>query len=197
MAGEKETSQEPVKDADGIIIHDYRSVMLVVVPPDGFGEQALRYVRSSLDSVEIGTRCTSPRYDEPVKGRLQDEFLVEDELPGQTMANYSGIFVVAGEGGGLAGDQDVLRLVKEAAAADKWIVTFGSGLTVLARAGVISGARVTGAPETRDEASRAGAKFTGRAVAVTGKVVTGLDESAGLRLGRTVAELMGAELAGN
>lgn len=193
MAGETEESKGPVKDADGIVIHDYRSVMLAVVPPDGFGEQALRHVRCSLDSVNIGTRTTSPRYDEQVKGRLQDEFLVDDELAGQRMADYSGLFVVAGEGDGLAGDPDVSRLVKEAAASGKWIVTFGSGLTVLARAGVVSGARVTGTPDSRDEARRAGARFTGRAVEVDGKIVTGLDESAGLRLGRALAELADAE----
>ena len=69
-------------DQDGIPITRYAGMVLVVLPPTGFGEQALRFVRSSLANVNIGTRAASTEYDDSVKGRLQDEFLVDEQLAG-------------------------------------------------------------------------------------------------------------------
>ena len=38
-------------------------MVLVVVPPSEFGDESLRYARSSLSNVHVGTRSVSTRAD--------------------------------------------------------------------------------------------------------------------------------------
>jgi putative intracellular protease/amidase len=190
MADKKETAQDPRLDQDGIAIHEYEKIVLVVLPSEGFGEGALRSVRSTLEAAGVETRCVSPNRDEAVKGRLQDEFLVDEALAGQKMSDYAGIFLAAGDTEELTPNGDLLRLLGEANSMGKWIATFGSGLSALAKADILRGKKVTGSIACRDLVSQAGAKYTGRPLEVADNVITALDECAGLRLGRAFAEMM-------
>ncbi len=179
-------------DADGIVIQWHRSRVLVVVPPNDFGEESLRYARSSLHNVSVGTWSVSTAYDEAVKGRHQDEFLVDGQLIGTSMDEFSGVIFVGGEGATKLADQaDVLRLAREAAQAGKPIGAWGHSVAILARAGVLEGTRVTGAPDVEAEVRRAGGKFSGRELEVSGSIVTSRDEAVGMRFGRALAEMVG------
>lgn len=179
-------------DADGLIVQKYKSVVLVVVPPQEFGEECLRYSRSSLYNVHVGTRTVSTQFDELTKGRLQDEFLVDGPLAGASLEAHSGVLFVGGEGAArYLDDPDVLRLAREAAQHKKMIAAWGHAVQLLARAGVLKGRRVTGHPSTKDALVAAGAKYTGRQVEVDGQLVTGLDETAGMRFGKALAALVG------
>lgn len=191
MSADPETAQDANLDEEGLVIQKYLSTVLVVVPEHGFGEQALRFARSSLANVHVGTRSVSRQYDGEVKGRLQDEFQVDEELSGQSMENYSGILICGGEGDELANDGDVQRLLKEASAADKLIASYGNGLAALANAGVIKGKRVTGTESCREGAKRAGGKYTGRQLERAGKLITTLDENSGMRFGKALAHVVG------
>ncbi len=187
MPADQETAQETGLDEDGLVIQTYLSTVLVVVPSSGFGEQALRFARSSLANIHVGTCAVSSQYDEEVKGRLQDEFMVDEKLSGQSMERYSGILICGGETDELASDSDVQRLLQEAAAADKLIASYGNGLAALARAGVVKGKRVTGAACCADAVKRAGGKYTGRQLTIDGKLITTIDESSGMRFGKALA----------
>lgn len=191
MAADQETDQDAALDEDGLIIQSYLSRVLVVVPASGFGEQALRFARSSLAAIRVGTLSVSRQYDEAVVGRLQDEFLVDERLEGQSMQDYSGILICGGESAELADDADVRRLLTEAHAAEKLIASYGNGLAALAAAGVVRGKRVTGSPECEAVTRRAGGKYTGRQLEVAGNLVTSLDESAGMRFGKALASVVG------
>ncbi|MCB9916098.1 MAG: DJ-1/PfpI family protein [Planctomycetes bacterium] len=191
MAAEPETAPDAALDEDGIPIQKYLARVLVVVPEQGFGEQAYRFARSSLAGIRVGTRAVSRQFDEMVKGRLQDEFLVDEHLEGQDMADYAGVIVCGGESDELATDAEVRRLVTAAAAAGKLVAAYGNGLAALANAGVVKGKRVTGAPECEADARRAGAKYTGRQLEEAGNVITALDESAGMRFGKALAQAVG------
>ena len=189
MAEEKTAEEE--LDEDGLVVQKYSSVVLVVLPPEGFGEQILRYARSSLYNVHVGTRSVSTQDQDLVKGRLQDEFLVDHALSEATMADYSGILIAGTEGRcALAEDSRVLELVRQAAGDDKLIGTWGSGLEVLTRADVIRGHRVTGPADLADAVKRAGGRYTGREYQVSGNVITARDEGAGMRFGKALAEVV-------
>ena len=70
-----------------------------------------------------------------IKGRHQDEFLVDGPLAGESMDAYSGVIFVGGEGAlELATNADALRLAREAAAQDKLIGAWGHSVAILARA---------------------------------------------------------------
>jgi putative intracellular protease/amidase len=192
MAAHKDSSAAPALDEDGLQIQSYVSMVLVVVPPEGYGEQALRFCRSSLYNVRVGTRTVSSEAEELIRGRLQDEFQVDGPLQGESMQGYSGVIFVGGESASdFLDDPEVHRLAREARAADKMIGTWGEGTAILARAGVLNGLKVTGSPTLAAEIRRAGGRYTGRQVEVSGTVVTGLDEAVGMRLGKELARIVG------
>jgi hypothetical protein len=165
----KQGAEEPELDADGLAVQKYVSTVLLVLPPQGFGEQALRFVRSSLYNVHVGTRSVSPESEELIRGRLQDEFQVDGPLRGESLEPYSGLILAAPESDcDFLRDPDVLRLVREARAQDKLLSTWGPGALALARAGILKGVRVTGSREAAAEVRAAGARYTGRQVEVCG-----------------------------
>ncbi len=180
------------KDADGLVVQKYTSQVLVVVPSAEFGEQTLRHARSSLHNVHVGTTSVSTSTEELIRGRLQDEFQVDGDIARASMDAYSGIIFVGGEGAlQLVENADAQRLAREAAAQDKMIGAWGHAVAILARAGILKGKRVTGAPETKDAVVRAGGKFSGRQLERDGVLVTASDEAVGIRFGKTLAQIVG------
>jgi putative intracellular protease/amidase len=185
-------SGAPDKDEDGLAVQKYTSLVLVVVPPRDYAEQTLRHARSSLYNVHVGTWSVSTESTDLIKGRLQDEFLVDADLRDADMAPYSGVVFVGGEGAlELASNADAQRIAREAAAAGKMIGAWGHSTAILARAGVLAGKRVTGAPAVRDLAVKAGAKWTGRQLERDGVLVTASDEAVGMRFGKALAQIVG------
>jgi len=188
---EKEKAEAAV-DELGLQIQRYVSMVLVVVPASGYAETTLRYARSALYNVHVGTRSVSPVDERLIKGVLQDEFQVDGKVAGETMEPYSGLVLVGGPGAlELAGESDVLRLVREAASADKMIAAWGHSTVILARAGVVKGRKVTGDPSIRDDVRAAGGKYTGVQVQRDANLITAFDDAAGLRMGREMIQIVG------
>ncbi|MFT5050438.1 MAG: putative intracellular protease/amidase [Chlamydiales bacterium] len=182
-------SAEQELDADGLVIQKYDSTVLVVLPPKGFGEQVLRYARSSLYNVHVGTYSVSTVVDELIEGRLQDAFMVDGPLSDASMDSYSGLLVVGGEGAsGLAQDAQVLALVKAAHADGKLVAGWGDAVEVLALAGVVKGQKVTGTRSYQGLVEQHGGKYTGREIQTSGHIITARDEGAGMRFGQALAE---------
>ena len=183
---------EQEKDEDGLVVQKYTSLVLVVVPPREYGDQALRHARSSLYNVHVGTYSVSTNFADLIKGRLQDEFMVDGDIAAARMEAYSGVVFVGGEGAlELADNPDALRLAREAAADDKLIGAWGHAVAILARAGVLKGRRVTGSPDVRDLVDAAGGKWTGRQLERDRSLVTASDEAVGMRFGKTLAQIVG------
>ena len=183
---------EPAKDQDGLVVQKYTSTVLVVVPGHDYGEQTLRHARSSLHNVHVGTWSVSSNFKDLIKGRLQDEFLVDGDIGEARMENYSGVLFVGGEGAiDLAHDEHALRLAREADEADKMIGAWGHAVAVLAKSGIVKGRKVTGAPEVRSAVIYHGGRFTGRQLERDGNIVTAADEAVGIRFGKTLAQIVG------
>jgi putative intracellular protease/amidase len=188
----KDSKPQTEVDADGLVVQKYRSLVLVVVPAADFGEQTLRYARSSLYNVHVGTRSVSTQMQDLIKGAYQDEFLVDDLISNASMEGYSGLVLVGGSGAlSLADDPAVHKLVRDAMTAGKLVAAWGHSVAVLAKAGVLKGRRVTAHPAVRESVERAGAKCSTRQVEVDGNLVTGLDDTAGMRLGKALAAIVG------
>jgi protease I len=192
MAKNEAGSGEAAKDADGLVIQKYTSLVLVVVPPADYGEQTLRHARSSLYNVHVGTYSVSTNVKDLIKGRLQDEFMVDGDLSGATMESYSGVIFVGGEGAlQLFDNADAQRLAREANAAGKMIGAWGHASGILAKAGILKGRRVTGDPSIAELLLQNGAKYTGRQLERDGDLVTAADEAVGIRFGKTLAQIVG------
>lgn len=184
-----DTEQE--LDEDGLVIQKYDSVVLVIVPPEKFGDQTLRYARSSLYNIHVGTRSVSGVADGVVKGRLQDEFQVDGDLAQASMEDYAGVIMVGCDGPHpYATDTHCHDLLRAAHQAGKLIGAWGNALAVLSAAGVVKGCKVTGRVDTKDAAQAAGAKYTGREIETSGQLVTARDESAGMRFGQALTKVI-------
>ena len=192
MAKHASGATEPEKDADGLVVQKHTSMVLVVVPARDFGEQTLRHARSSLHNVHVGTWSVSTNWSDLIKGRLQDEFMVDGDIAGAKMDGYSGVLFVGGEGAmDLAENADAQRLAREAAAAGKMVGAWGHAAAILARAGILKGRKVTGSLEVRELVAEAGGRFTGRQLERDGDLVTAADEAVGIRFGKTLAQIVG------
>ncbi len=88
--------------------------------------------------------------------------------------DFAGAFVSGGRAPEyLRYDQDLLRLVREIAQAGKPISCLCHGIEILTAADVIRGKRVTTVPKCALDAEQGGATYTGDAVVVDGRLVTG------------------------
>ncbi len=190
MAAKEETGSGKELDADGIGILEYEHTVLVIVSPDGFGEQGVCMTRSQLLGIRVASRVASSRYDEVLKGAHQDFFLADEILDDVDCSAYSGVLIASGPDDVLAKDERVLRIVREIDAAGKPVASIGNGLDVLLRAGVTRGKRVTGDLRLQSAATQAGARFSGLQVEASGNVVTAIGESAGVRFGRSLVDTL-------
>lgn len=201
MAETSPEAAEPAENAEaadpnvneyGVPVMRYHSTVLVVVPPEKYAEETLRYARSCLYNVKVGTRTVSNVEDDLIHGRLQDEFQVDGALAGETLGAYSGVVFVGGEGArALRDDATALSLAREAVESDKLVAAWGDAVGVLAKAGVLAKKRVTGPSELAGELKAAGARYTGNQVERDGNLVTGFDDAAGLRFGKLLVEIVG------
>ena len=190
--GKKAAPADAELDEDGLVVQRYRSMVLVVVPATEFGDESLRYARSSLYNVKVGTWAVSTDDEALLKGRLQDEFVADGLIGDARMERYSGVLFAGGEGAReLVQHPDALRLAREAAQAKKLIGAWGHAVGVLAAAGILKGRKVTGAPELREAVQRAGGRFSGRELEVDGDLVTARDDAVGMRFGKALAAIVG------
>jgi protease I len=188
----KEAGPKVEVDEHGLVVHKYTSTVLVVVPPSGYAETTLRYARSALFNVHVGTPVVSAQEGAVLRGELQDEFEVDGSLDGASMTPHAGLILCGGGGATwLAGEAHVLRLVREAHAQDKLIGAWGQAVLALARAGVVRKKRVTGERSLRAELETAGARYTGAQVERDGKLVTALDDASGFRFGKALVQVVG------
>jgi len=191
MAKKEEAQKEQETDEQGLVIHHYASTVLVVVPAKDYAETTLRYAMSSLFNVHVGVWSVSSDDEELIHGEFQDEFQVEGKIGEARMEDYSGVLFCGGPGAIAMADQpDAQRLAREAAAQDKLIGAWGQGVAVLAKAGVLRKRKVTGDPDLRQMLEAAGARFTGIQLQKDGKLVTALDDAAGLRFGKALVEIV-------
>jgi protease I len=108
------------------------------------------------------------------------------------MEPYSCVLFVVGDGAlDIAEDPDSHRLAREASSARKMIGAWGHATAILARAGILKGRKVTGAPEVEKMVRGAGGRFTGRQLERDGDLVTAADEAVGIRFGKTLAQIVG------
>jgi protease I len=191
MAKKEDSVTETELDEHGLVIHRYESTILVVVPAGGYAETTLRYARSALFNVHVGTFAVSSNDEDLIVGELQDEFQADGNISEASMGDYAGLLVAGGPGAvEMAENADARRLASEAQAQGKLIGAWGEGTGLLAAAGVVSKKKVTGHPAMKKALEAAGARYTGTQVQKDGKLVTAYDDAAGFRFGKALVQIV-------
>jgi len=178
-------------DEDGLVVQHFVSTVLVVVPPERYSETTLRYSRSALHNIHVGTKVVSTVEEDLIHGALQDELQPDGLLSAASIDEHAGVLFCGGPGAlDLATNPDALRLAREACEQKKLIAAWGESVLIPARAGILSGRKVTADPEIAGELQSAGAKYLGHQIVIDGTLVTALDDAAGLRFGKAIVQLV-------
>lgn len=185
------TAENQDVDEHGLVIHTYESTVLVVLPPRAYAETTMRYARSALYNVHVGTRVVSTDDGELVHGELQDELQPDGLIRDANMDDYEGLILCGGPGAeDLAQNAEVRRLLEQAFAQDKLVAAWGQAAAVLAGCSAIKGRKVTGDRAAKASLEAAGARYTGTQIQVDGKLVTALDDAAGFRFGKALVQVV-------
>jgi len=187
----KKEAKEEELDEHGLVVHEHLSTVLVVVPPRDYAETTMRYARSALYNVHVHTFSVSTQDQDAIKGELQDEFQADGRIDEARMDDYTGVLFCGGPGAlELATDPDAVRLAREAHAQGKLVAAWGHAVAVLLAAGILAKRKVTGDPSLAEAIRRAGGRYTGVQVQRDGRLVTALDDAAGLRFGKALVEIV-------
>ncbi len=143
-----------------------------IVPPAGFQDEELFATKRGLELASVQTVIASTRIGVitgSAGGVAQSELLVNRVA----VENFDAVVFIGGSGAAtLLGNQAVLTLAQRAATLRRVVAASGNAPAILANAGIIAGARVTGLLAERDRLLLAGAIYTGSSVERDGPLVT-------------------------
>ena len=124
--------------------------------------------------------------------------MVDGPLSDANLAEYEGVIFVGGKGAlQLCDNEHALRLAREAAQGNKMIGAWGHSVAILAAAGVLKGRKVAGDPSVEGTVKKAGGKYSSRQIILDDRLVTCRDESAGMRFGKTLAQVIAIGIVGS
>jgi len=120
-------------------------------------------------------------------------------VPHCAVAGIDDLFdIVVIPGGGrnastLAGDEDVVRLVRAHAEDDRFVAAIcaSPGAVLAQAAGLLKDRRATGDPTFNDRLTAGGATVTNEEVTVDGKIITAMGPGAAIEFGLTIIRLLG------
>lgn len=146
--------------------------VLIVIAPENFQDQEFRVpyelLRQEGHRVAVVSRDTIE-----ATGMLGLKVKPDIPLSGVDTLAYDGLILVGGTGSVVYWDDPLLhRLVRHFSSADKVLAAICLAPVVLARAGVLEGVEATCFESAAGELTRWGANYTGRDLAVSGRIIT-------------------------
>ncbi len=143
-----------------------------IVPQTGFQDEELFATKRGLELASVQTVIASTKVGAitgSLGGVAQAQLLVNRVV----LQDFDAVVFIGGPGtASLLGNRMVLDLARRAAVLNRVIAASGNAPGILAEAGIVSGARVTGLLATRDRLVLAGAVYTGNPVEKDGPLVT-------------------------
>ena len=145
---------------------------VLVTPQTGFQDEELLGTKRGLELASVQTVIASMRIGAITGSR--GSVAQSDLLLGRVRAeDFDAIIFIGGPGTmELVNNRMALDLARRAAALNKVVAASGSAPAILANAGIIGGARVTGLLASRDMLLLAGGAYTGTPVEKDGPLVT-------------------------
>jgi protease I len=182
----EEGGEEKVPDLSG-------KKVLMVIAPSNFRDEEFAEPKNVLGSLGVEVTVTSKGVKE-AQGAMGTKVKIDKDLNEVGVTDYEGIIFVGGPGTTVYfNDSQVLGLAKEAVLKDKVVGAICIAPTILAKAGVVSGKRMTAFASEEQNLVKAGAEFTGASVEVDGKLVTADGPGSARNFGERMAEVLGRD----
>lgn len=168
-----------------------KKVLLIVAH---YGFQPLEYgiPKKILEDNGVEVVTASDKSGKAISALTQEKIKVDLVLDNIVVENYDGIFLIGGPGALEYLDNEVThRIIQEAKDNNKLFGAICISPRILAKAGVLSGKKVTGwnkDGQLDEILIMAGAEYIKKPVVVDGKLITGWGPDAASEFGQTILE---------
>ncbi len=165
--------------------------VLMVIAPNNFREEELLEPKNVLGSLGAEVIVASKGVSE-AKGVMGTTVKIDKDLSEIKAGDYDGVVFVGGPGASIYfSDPLVLGLAKEAVLKGKVVGAICIAPTILAKAGVVAGKRMTAFSSEENSLVNSGATFTGVSVEVDEKIITADGPVSSRSFGEKIAEVLG------
>lgn len=164
--------------------------VLFVVAPRNFRDEEYQAPRRILENagwlVEVASRGVKE-----ASGMFGAKAAIDKDIAEVKVDDYEGIVFVGGSGSAIYfEDQLVLSLVQSAYQKGKVVGAICIAPSILANAGILEGKDATSFPSESENLRVRGANYTGEAVTVAGRIVTGRGPEAAEEFGKKLLEVL-------
>ncbi|MGB9637442.1 MAG: DJ-1/PfpI family protein, partial [Microgenomates group bacterium] len=183
-------NQLPEKKGGETMPEKQKQKILMIVAPEGFQEKEYFGPKNIFENAgyEVITATKGATKARSSQGTTINIGLQLNQV---SIDDFSALVFVGGPGTTVyLDDQEVLTLAKEAVQKGKALGAICLAPSILANAGVLNGKRATAFPSEENNLKAKGAIFTGEAVTVEGKIVTGNGPAAAEEFGKKIVEVL-------
>jgi len=164
--------------------------VLIVVPPQAFQDQELYETKRALELAGVPVQVASTRLTS-LTGMLGGTANADLLLNQAKISDYGAVVFIGGPGVvEYFTSATALSLARQAADQKKVVAAIGTAPTILANAGILKGARVTGYLPEQARIVQGGATYTGNPVEKDGLIVTATSSPAVPLFVQTILEAL-------
>lgn len=166
---------------------------LLVIAPDNFRDEELFETKKVLSDSGISTVIASKGVTRAT-GMLGGVAEVERDIKNVDINEYSGIVFIGGSGTKVLFDDPVaIKLAQEASKNNKLTAAICIAPTILAKANIVRGKKITSSISEKEVLEAAGAVYTNNEVQVDGNIISANGPASAQRFGFEIASWLKAQ----
>ncbi len=163
---------------------------LLIVAPSNFRDEELFKTKAELEKAGATTTIAS-REKGTITGMLGGKAEATLSLGEANVAEFDAVVFIGGSGAATYfNDSTAQQIAREAAEKEKVLAAICIAPSILANAGLLQGKNATSFSSEADNLQNKGANYTGEAVTVDGKIVTGNGPEAAQQFGQKIVEAL-------
>ena len=164
--------------------------VLLVIAPSNFRDEELFDSKAALEQSGIETTIAS-RQTGTITGMLGGKAEATLALADVNPADFDAVVFIGGTGASAYfEDAKARQIAKEAVSQGKIVAAICIAPSILANAGLLKGKNATAFDSEAGNLQAKGANYTGKAVTVDGKLITGIGPSAAKQFGQEIAKAL-------
>jgi len=164
--------------------------VLMIIAPKNFRDEELLRPKEILEKAKANVTIASKGV-KTAKGMLGSSVSVDLDLSQVNVKDYDAIVFVGGTGAEVYfNDSKALKIAKEAYEQDKVVAAICIAPSILANAGILEGKQATAFPSEASNLEANGARYTGEAVTIDGRIITAKGPEAASQFGNAIAKAL-------
>jgi len=164
--------------------------ILMIVAPTGFRDEELLEPKALFEEKGFQVMIASKDVKE-AKGMLGARVRIDLDVSKANAADFDAVVFVGGQGSPVYYDNaKAHEIARKAFENGKILASICLATGILAKAGLVSGKKVTGWPDVKGLVEAANGKYTGKDVEVDGRMITGKGPQAARAFGMKIVELL-------